>query len=586
MKKAFAIVVLLALSSSSWCLADEISLVSQNSNGEAADSHNYYPVTSRDGRYVAFESHAHNLTADTVTYQSIFVRDNLAGTTTLVNVSSNGEVANDYSYTPAISGDGRYVAFSSYATNLVAGDTNDLADIFLHDLQTHETTRISISSAGTQANSSSSTYYPPSLSDDGRYIAFVSYASNLVTGDTNATADVFVRDREAGTTERASFNTTELAENGPYVSPSISADGRFVAFASSSSVWLRDRVNRNWREISKGRRPSLSQEGRYIVYQETSSSCNIIIYDLQTGLPNRILPAASYSDYCYDPDISGDGRFVVFSTSKRLISQDIGTNEDVYFYDSLSDSLKILSVSATGELGDSWSRYPTISADGHYVAFESTANNLAGGGFATQDIFGVKIEDSCPNDPIKLDPGYCGCGFVDDADHDFVPDCQEQCPADPLKTAPGQCGCGVSDRDRDSDGTPDCFDQCPVNPYKTEPGLCGCGALDTDTDSDGLPNCKELMYRSEVRTVAVQALGYVQQITGNGSASDAAARANLTEVLNFLQHAANNGFTKKQQKLINGAIKPISQLLQAANAKLVKKRKSAANSALKKLTKL
>jgi hypothetical protein len=98
--------------------------------------------------------------------------------------------------------------------------------------------------------------------------------------------------------------------------------------------------------------------------------------------------------------------------------------------------------------------------------------------------------DLCPNDPLKTNPGTCGCGTPDtDSDGDGTPNCTDGCPSDPLKTSPGACGCGVADVDSDGDGTPNCLDGCPSDPLKTAPGICGCGATDADSDGDGVADC-------------------------------------------------------------------------------------------------
>ena len=141
---------------------------------------------------VAFISLATNLVAgDTNGVEDIFVRDTQTGTTTRVSVANDGSQGNGMSSLASISGDGRYVAFYSGATNLVAGDTNGVWDVFVRDTQAGATTLVSVASDGTQGNDGSST---PSISSDGRYVVFISYATNLVAGDTNATRDVFVRD--------------------------------------------------------------------------------------------------------------------------------------------------------------------------------------------------------------------------------------------------------------------------------------------------------------------------------------------------------------------------------------------------------
>jgi hypothetical protein len=165
--------------------------VSVHSDGTQANGHSYDPSTSADGRYVAFESYATNLVVnDTNGWGDIFVHDRQTGTTSRISVDSSGTQGNDDSYHPSISADGRFVAFHSYATSLVTGDTNGSWDVFVHDRQTGTTARVSVHSAGTQCNGDS---YYPSISADGRFVAFYSEATNLVTGDTYGVRDIFVR---------------------------------------------------------------------------------------------------------------------------------------------------------------------------------------------------------------------------------------------------------------------------------------------------------------------------------------------------------------------------------------------------------
>ncbi|NMG21975.1 calcium-binding protein, partial [Brasilonema bromeliae SPC951] len=151
---------------------------------------------------------------------------------TLVSVADDGTQGNNYSRKPTISADGRFVAFYSAANNLVAGDTNNSSDIFVRDLLTGTTTRVSVADDGTQGNNNSSN---PAISADGRFVAFDSTASNLVAGDTNNTSDIFVRDLLTGTTTRVSVADDGTQGNGFSYTPAISADGRFVAFESSAS---------------------------------------------------------------------------------------------------------------------------------------------------------------------------------------------------------------------------------------------------------------------------------------------------------------------------------------------------------------
>ena len=202
----------------------------------------YSSSISADGRYVAFQSYADNLVpGDTNEQPDIFVRDRQTGTTERVNVAADGTQANDYSYSSSISADGRYVAFSSRASNLVPDDTNEQWDIFVRDRQTGTTERVSVAADGTQANSNS---WYPSISADGSHVAFQSDASNLVPGDKNDLEDIFVRDlaggealrdRQTGTTEKVSVATDGTQANSISSSPSISADGSYVAFQSDAS---------------------------------------------------------------------------------------------------------------------------------------------------------------------------------------------------------------------------------------------------------------------------------------------------------------------------------------------------------------
>src|SRR5437867_3390116 len=155
-----------------------------------------------------------------------------AGTPERVSVDSAGNEGNGGSGGPAISADGRFVAFASYASNLVPGDTNGVADVFVHDRQTGITERVSVDSAGNEGNGGSS---GPAISADGRFVAFASSASNLVPGDTNGVADVFVHDRQTGTTERVSVDSLGNEGNGSSANPSISADGRVRKRAAGGS---------------------------------------------------------------------------------------------------------------------------------------------------------------------------------------------------------------------------------------------------------------------------------------------------------------------------------------------------------------
>lgn len=205
------------------------------SDGTPANSISYGPSLSADARLVAFYSFGRNLAPDDSNDNSdVFIRDRQVGTTIRVSNTTNGAAANGMSREPAISADGLYVAFLSSSSNLVTGDTNGKFDVFVHDVQTQLTTRVNLSSAGDQDNKGSQVNVPPGISADGRYIAFDTLGSNLVADDTNGEEDVFVHDRVTRQTVRVSISSLGDQGEGRSHSPQISADGRLVAFISSA----------------------------------------------------------------------------------------------------------------------------------------------------------------------------------------------------------------------------------------------------------------------------------------------------------------------------------------------------------------
>src|SRR3990172_1262940 len=279
--------------------------VSVSTAGVQGDALSGYPAISADGNIVAFRAFASNLvTCDTNGADDIFARDRQAGTTERVSIDSAGAEANGGSYEAAVSGDGRYVAYRSIATNLVPADTNALGDVFVHDRQTGATERVSVDSAGVQSNGAS---YEPSVSGDGRYVAFRSAASNLVPGDDNAFQDIFVHDRQTGATERVSVTSAGgQATNNSY-EPAISGDGRYVTFRSRAAD---------------------------LVAGDTNANDDIFVHDLQTGTTERVSVASGggQSDgYSANPTITSDGRFVGFySNASDLTSNDANAAGDIF----------------------------------------------------------------------------------------------------------------------------------------------------------------------------------------------------------------------------------------------------------------
>jgi hypothetical protein len=208
-------------------------VVSVDSTGVPGNYGGFDAAASADGQIVAFASDSTNLVAgDTNSCSDIFVRDRNTGITTRVSVDSAGAQSDSGSYWPAISASGRFVTFTSWADDLVAGDANLNADVFVHDRVTGVTELASQRSNGKQGDSGS---YESAISDDGVMVAFYSIATNLVAGDTNLKPDAFVHDRSAGTTRRVSVDSAGTQGDGaysPWPEPAISGDGLVVAFSS------------------------------------------------------------------------------------------------------------------------------------------------------------------------------------------------------------------------------------------------------------------------------------------------------------------------------------------------------------------
>lgn len=329
-------------------------LVSTGLLGTAADAASREASVSADGRFVAFTSSATNLVrADTNGRRDVFVRDLLLGRTVRVSVSSDGAQADGDSRDPSISADGRYVAFTSSASNLVADDTNGREDVFVRDLTLGTTVRASLAHDGRPADNFS---VDPSISADGLRVAFVSGASNLVPDDTNGRRDVFVRDLRLGTTVRVNVSAAgQPGDEHPlfrHFNPVISADGRFVAFQSSASD---------------------------LVGGDTNQREDVFVHDLATRTTVRVSVSGAggqASGHSREPSISADGRFVTFhSSAADLVPNDTNGDDDVFVRDRLTGTTVRVSVTGTGGQSGGGSS-PSISADGRRIAFTSPAVDL------------------------------------------------------------------------------------------------------------------------------------------------------------------------------------------------------------------
>lgn len=391
--------------------------VEDQSNGNS-----FFSAVTPDGRYVAFNSQATNLVSgDTNPYEDIFVRDRQTGQTTRVSVASDGTQANGGSTWPQISADGRYVTFESEANNLVSGDTNGKPDIFVRDIVLGTTTRVSTSTSGAQANGAYTSR--ASISGDGRYVAFFSDASNLVPGDTNNLGDIFVRDMLNSTTIRASVAANGDEGNSESAQPQISADGHHVVFYSFATNLVAGDINNQVdvfeKDLSSGAvilislasdgtqandqclQPSVSTDGRYVVFSsfatnlvpgDSNGYVDVFLRDVQAGTTIRTSVSSNETEsngHSSTASVSSDGRIVIFaSQASNLVDGDTNSAEDVLMRDTLQGTTTRVSVSTNGAQANDSSAPGAISSDGRFLTFGSLASNLVNGDFnSKEDIF-------------------------------------------------------------------------------------------------------------------------------------------------------------------------------------------------------
>ncbi|MGI6525078.1 MAG: M4 family metallopeptidase, partial [Bdellovibrionota bacterium] len=509
-----------------------------------------------------------------------------------------------YSNSPDISGDGRYIVFSSSGKMLGVTEPLKNLNVFLYDTKLNTYTLISKDNNGLELNgdafnsriskkgetvvfqldtppnkngvSTSKIFvwrkekglllltnhgYRPSVSPDGRYVTY-DVKEEEKNGGYNA---VYIWDAEKkGVTgeidppSRVIENTPEKLVNGNSFSSEVSATGKYVVFCSDATnlvdedkdgekIFVRNMISKEIELVARLRKGSskvcpaitiaISDDGRYITYSgllasNTYAAAHIYLWDrdkysnrderdrwidkttlIDTEYAESGKTSFASSGASYDPNISGDGRYITFrSSATNLVeSGSIGNLPKIFLYDKDTSKIELISTGLNGAIPNGAPLKSGVSDDGSIIVFDSRASNLVesildinGQG---EDVFAV-YRDVCPEDPDKYSVGECGCGVPDtDSDGNGIADCNEEststldedeegfldeCPYDPAKVFPGICGCGVPDTDSDGDGTPDCNDKCPNDPKKTEPGICGCGVSDIDTDKDGTPDCKDL----------------------------------------------------------------------------------------------
>ena len=391
--------------------------VSVDSSGAQANGQSYALSISSDGRYVAFASEASNLVpGDTNDASDLFVHDRGTGGTIRVSVSSSGSQANGRSYRSSISADGRYVAFESEASNLVADDTNEAWDIFIRDRQTGQTQRVNVDSLGEQTRFGANR---PSISAHGRYVAFDSMATDLVAEDTNEQDDVFLHDRETGQTSRVSVGPWGRQANGASVRAAISADGRFVAFQSAATNLVTDDTNDRHDILCHDRQTavttrvsvdsfgaqadggsytlSISADARWVAFaseaanlvsDDSNGVADVFVHDRQTGQTTRVSVTSSGDEAegaSNRPCISADGRYVTFWSEAKLVEDDTNGLADILCHDRRTGLTERVTAGLSGADPNGGSYWPAISGDGRFVAFLSDADNLVPG-----DTNGVK----------------------------------------------------------------------------------------------------------------------------------------------------------------------------------------------------
>ncbi|MEX2047678.1 MAG: hypothetical protein WEE03_10980, partial [Chloroflexota bacterium] len=368
---------------------------------------------SANGRYVVFVSNATNLAG--VSGAHVYRHDRGTGTTVLVTVAKNGSASSAGGFAPTVSASGRYVAFASGGNDLVDGDTNGVTDVFMRDMDSGTTAMVSASQTGAPGNLSSGLSTLASareISDHGRYVAFTSTATNLVETPNNGKNQVYVKDMLTGVVTRASVDATGAAGNNNSSLPALSGNGHVVAFRSEASnfsslstsgttqVFVRDlEAGTTTLEsvttagaVAPGKvstAPALSLDGRYVAFEsmgqldarDSDGAVNWDVYLRDRLLGTTVLASLSATTasgaHSQAASISADGRWVGFqSKDDKLVSGDLNGLIDVFVYDRTTEAITLVSLNDAGEQANKDSFQPSVSSDGQLVLFLSAASNL------------------------------------------------------------------------------------------------------------------------------------------------------------------------------------------------------------------
>ncbi len=391
--------------------------ISVATDGTQANGWSYQPLIGGDGRFVIFNSGANNFVSGIISTASAYVHDNLTGSTEPV-ISLNGTVR--YASANSISNNGRYVAFNSSDSSLVSGDTNGQMDTFVQDVTTGITIRVSMAAGNIESNGYST---PWAVSNDGNFTLFDSSATNLVPNDTNGASDIFLRDISNGVTTRVSVATDGTQGGGASTGlANFSVDARFVVFTSDANnlvsgdaggrdVFLHDRISGATTLVSTASDgtqgngqcgycegyPEISGNGRFIVFissatnlvsGDTNGVTDVFVKDLLTGITTRESVASDGSQMLDSvtqvgamyPQISDNGRFVTFSTfAANLVGDDTNNTVDAFIHDRDTGMTYRISVNGYNLEGNSHSHHPDVSGDGRVITFYSDATNMVPG---------------------------------------------------------------------------------------------------------------------------------------------------------------------------------------------------------------
>ena len=399
-------------------IVERVSVATGGTEGNNSSGDNAVPGVAIDqtGRYVVFASLASNLIgSDSNSAADVFRHDRQTGTTIRVSVADDESEANlavaEY---PHVNSSGNHVVFGAAATNLVLNDTNGQTDTFLRDVSGASTERPSIADDESQANSYSN---GRRVSGDGNLVLFASPASNLVVGDSNGVFDIFLRNRGAGTTTRVSLDTANGDANGLSQLPNISRGGRYIVFVSAASDLVAGDTNGMndifWLDLSGGSiervsvaddesqgngaaaatLPAVSNDGRYVAF--ISAASNLVSGDNNGAADAFVRDRILGTTVCVSRSTDGtlgnaatnyltmcdSGQFIFFvSTATNLVDDDTNGHSDLFVHDRISGKTTRLSLSLSGAQGNGNVLYPpAATSDGSFVAFVSRASNLVTG---------------------------------------------------------------------------------------------------------------------------------------------------------------------------------------------------------------